>query len=878
MMNDKKNNGFTLVELLAVIAIIGILSVVAISAYGNVAKNSKQKAYESKVKQIESAAYKWAKENNVSNKISVSVNKLVVEGYLTADESDETGLAKISNPTNNENMICKTVDVLYKNGEIEPKYNEKENCTLAEQALNDNNIKVMLVAANTNKKLGLYNDTAEWSKEDVSIIVSSDKYNNDFESISYDYEGNTYVKYKDKLTNYDGSLYVANDDVYYNVFTVKASVIADVNVIITYNLKADSKINNDNTSRKVNIRIDKEEATMVANTTSSWARVNQNVNLSFDDGNGSGVYGYYVSDNPVSFNSDSFKNVISSDVFKPTKIGTYYFWTQDIAGNVSSRYKAFVDVNNIDNVDDSCTISFGNNVNIDNWLNFDVTPSMSTSSESAAGLYYGMNKTNVPEYPNYTPKGQSGSMTLPTQGSTGKNGVTYYCYIKTISGKTTSNSATVYIDKDKPTISRFNVVSSDSSYASNVVNASLNASDGENGSGISKMCIQTNNNVNSCNWVDYNNLYTGLSTGKDYDGSGLSFYAWVKDNAGNVSDMASTYYTVYKYCDDTLETGAYCSNDWSACSDACGGIRYATEITDYVDEHFPSRACSSTTEVNGCSEECGGWKDEAEDPIETEGKCTVASGKCSGTKTNTITTYTYSEDGSKICDTKVETETEKCSKGTPDYGEWSAWSSCSNACGGTQTKTRTVTLKKANGKKCKDKGAEYTQTKKRSCGGTKKKCEGWSTYGICTQSGKKCSEGTHSRSRTCYYMSSNGKKYCKKVNSAWKAYKKKSDVTFKDTQTTSCDACCSVKNYKKCKRVYDCRCSTYIHSDKSVSPNTRVGTFGEWNPVCKTEAFYVVKDEGGYYYGRSAGGVVGWVLKSCTNSTGSYCANVSCKN
>lgn len=86
MMNDKKNKGFTLVELLAVIAIIGILSVVAISAYGNVAKNSKQKAYESKVKQIESAAYKWAKENNVSNKISVSVNKLVVEGYLTADD------------------------------------------------------------------------------------------------------------------------------------------------------------------------------------------------------------------------------------------------------------------------------------------------------------------------------------------------------------------------------------------------------------------------------------------------------------------------------------------------------------------------------------------------------------------------------------------------------------------------------------------------------------------------------------------------------------------------------------------------------------------------------------------------------------------------
>ena len=104
-MKESKN-GFTLVELLAVIAIIAILGITAVAAYNGITQNAKEKAYEAKVKQIEIAAAKWAEENNVSYKTQVSVNKLIVQGYLQADAITVEGEALIENPVNGQNMIC----------------------------------------------------------------------------------------------------------------------------------------------------------------------------------------------------------------------------------------------------------------------------------------------------------------------------------------------------------------------------------------------------------------------------------------------------------------------------------------------------------------------------------------------------------------------------------------------------------------------------------------------------------------------------------------------------------------------------------------------------------------------------------------------------
>ena len=134
----KNKKGFTLVEMLAVIVLIAVLSVVAVSTYRGINKSSKKKTLEAKIEQIESAAEKWARENNITNGMNISVNNLVVEGYLTADEVGTDGLALIKNPVTGENIVCNTIDITLKNGVIETKFNNTiQNCKLATQSLVD---------------------------------------------------------------------------------------------------------------------------------------------------------------------------------------------------------------------------------------------------------------------------------------------------------------------------------------------------------------------------------------------------------------------------------------------------------------------------------------------------------------------------------------------------------------------------------------------------------------------------------------------------------------------------------------------------------------------------------------------------------------------
>ena len=82
-----KHNGFTLVEMMAVIVLVALLTVIGVATYTRVNESAKEKTLESKKEQMRSAGIKWAKENNITNKTIISVNALVVEGYLTADEN-----------------------------------------------------------------------------------------------------------------------------------------------------------------------------------------------------------------------------------------------------------------------------------------------------------------------------------------------------------------------------------------------------------------------------------------------------------------------------------------------------------------------------------------------------------------------------------------------------------------------------------------------------------------------------------------------------------------------------------------------------------------------------------------------------------------------
>ena len=79
--------GFTLVELLGVIIVLGLIATIVTPVIGNTIKTSREKAYESQINVIETAAKEWGVENigelpDVGEVKIIGLSELINSGKL----------------------------------------------------------------------------------------------------------------------------------------------------------------------------------------------------------------------------------------------------------------------------------------------------------------------------------------------------------------------------------------------------------------------------------------------------------------------------------------------------------------------------------------------------------------------------------------------------------------------------------------------------------------------------------------------------------------------------------------------------------------------------------------------------------------------------
>ena len=146
--SNMNKNGFTLVELLAVIVLIGLLIGIGIPGVNKISSNMKRKSLNTKIKLIEEAAILWGQDNKTrlsetqdcvnettnneektySCKL-VTIDLLLKDNYLDSDNNS----GEYINPQTNSSMKNDCVAVYKKNNMVYAKY-DNSNYVYTESA------------------------------------------------------------------------------------------------------------------------------------------------------------------------------------------------------------------------------------------------------------------------------------------------------------------------------------------------------------------------------------------------------------------------------------------------------------------------------------------------------------------------------------------------------------------------------------------------------------------------------------------------------------------------------------------------------------------------------------------------------------------------
>ena len=331
----KKGKGFSIPELLAVIVIMGILVTIVTTSYNGISKSIKEKALANKIALIKTKALDYAEGNNINNE-TISVAKLIMEGYLEAERETDKN-EKISNPLGGY-LDCYNINIKRDLDDYEVLVIDSTNCDLADTDIASSKIKIYAYEIENGNTINYpdigSNKDIKWTVKDVYLFLDPRTLPS-VSDVKITWGTNPGVK-TGNLT-YSAT----NDERYVNIYKVST--------VLVYNSSINVQIEAGGIQYKqnVHVRIDKEAPSLNVDTSAKYETGSKRITFNGSDGSGSGIaeYGYALMENKT---DTPVFNITSKDNFKDVSINkTYYAYAKDNVGNISNAVE--VNVTSIDN-------------------------------------------------------------------------------------------------------------------------------------------------------------------------------------------------------------------------------------------------------------------------------------------------------------------------------------------------------------------------------------------------------------------------------------------------------------------------------------------------------------------------------------------------
>ncbi len=315
------NKGFTLIELLASITILALVIGLAVPSINGVTKIIQRNHRNNQIKNIEIAASKYAFD---TNETLIFVDKLVTEGYITADNED----GDIKDSYNNERLNCYLVKMEkvkdHYNAYFQDGNNYDNDGVCDKSKLNELQEEILINVTNNGVNI---TDINSWLKGSITLRAYSNtlELNCNVNRCNWLSSTGGFSKSEEVTINPSGVL-----ETRYTFQMVK-----DEKTIKRYNSSIYLKIDNENPTiyeDEINIR-DKNIPTN-----------SKRVTISASDGKGSGIAGYYLGLDTGATCSNISLSYQKENYFDVLNNGNYIICVKDNVGNISS---SSIIINNI---------------------------------------------------------------------------------------------------------------------------------------------------------------------------------------------------------------------------------------------------------------------------------------------------------------------------------------------------------------------------------------------------------------------------------------------------------------------------------------------------------------------------------------------------